>query len=139
MVFSGHYTISCWLLTDLPVFLCAADDEETNTSSANTTANDISNFYELSSLNTVSVPGRAFENATKPQTGLFFSLYTTSILFPLRVNYSENDTSFSTIGSSVISATVAGLEIGGLATEPVEITLAVTATVSSQSQELYTS
>ena len=108
----------------------------TNTSTANSTTpftNDTSYTLPVTSpLNRISVPAGAFQNATNPQTGVFFSLYATSILFPLRLNQSENDTSFRTIGSSVISATVAGLNINGLNTEPVEITLAVTVTVSLQ-------
>ena len=113
-----------------------ANEGVTNTSTANSTTpftNDTSPSYTLpvtSPLNRISVPAGAFQNATNPETGVFFSIYATSILFPLRLNQSENDTSFRTIGSSVISATVAGLNISGLNTEPVKITLAVTVTVS---------
>ena len=114
-----------------------ANEGVTNTSTANSTTpftNDTSPSYTLpvtSPLNRISVPAGAFQNATNPETGVFFSIYATSILFPLRLNQSENDTSFRTIGSSVISATVAGLNnINGLNTEPVKITLAVTVTVS---------
>ena len=112
-----------------------ANEGVTNTSTANSTTpftNDTSSYTlpVTSPLNRISVPAGAFQNATNPKTGVLFSIYATSILFPLRLNQSENDTSFRTIGSSVISATVAGLNITGLNTEPVKITLAVTVTVS---------
>ena len=99
-----------------------------NSSSANDTSYDDSPTTSVSSLNMIAIPARTFENVTNDRTGVVFSLYSTSILFPLRLTQSENDT-YKTIGSPVISATVAGQMVMGL-TELVNITLSVTATVS---------
>ena len=76
--------------------------------------------------NSISVPGRAFENITTDQVGAIFSFYSRSVLFPLRVNQTEDreNSSYKDIGSPVISATVAGEVIVNLK-DPVNISLGI--------------
>ena len=76
--------------------------------------------------NSISVPGRAFENITADRIGAIFSFYSSSVLFPLRLNQAQDreNTSYKDIGSSVISATVAGQAIVNLK-DPVNISLGI--------------
>jgi hypothetical protein len=106
----------------------------TNTAANSTTsfANDTSSSYTPSiilPLKRFSIPVGACQNATYPQTRVFFSMP--------QAPSSHSDwisprmtPSFRTVRSSVILATVAGLNISGLNTDPVKITLAVTVTLS---------
>ena len=110
--------------------------EEESKSLNTSTANDTTTSYDpqvtdaTNSLNSISVPSRTFENITDLNTGVLFSLYNTSILFPLRIDQPENNNdTYKIIGSSVLSAIVAEQKISGLM-ELVNITLAVTVTVS---------
>ena len=111
-----------------------ADD---NTTSFNTTAESeisVSNETAYSprtnaSFNKISIPATAFGNITDNKTGVIFSLYATNILFPLRLNQSENDTSYKAIGSSVLSASVAGKKIQGLK-QLINVSLSVIVAVS---------
>ena len=66
--------------------------------------------------NTISIPGPVldFSGQSEGEVGIFFSYYTTPILFPLAV---ENDTNSSdVVDSAVIGASVAGTELHSLNT-----------------------
>ena len=65
-----------------------------------------------------------FENATTDTMGLVLAYYTTSALFPLRMNQN-----ISAIGSPVIAASVARENIANLRT-PITITLPLTMEVN---------
>jgi uncharacterized protein (UPF0333 family) len=80
------------------------------------------------SFNRISIPAIAFRNVTDNKTGVIFSLYATDILFPLRLNQSQNDT-YKAIGSSVLSGTVAGENIQGLK-QPINISMSIIVSVS---------
>ena len=70
----------------------------------------------------IEIPPIAF-NGTGGNVGIFFTRYSTSILFPLAVpNGTLDNETNDTIDSVVIAATVAGMEISNLP-EPVVITL----------------
>lgn len=81
----------------------------------------------------ISLPGEAFENVTDEKAGAVFSFYSTSVLFPLRINLTDvvlENSTYKTIGSSVISATIAKQTITNLK-YPVVITMEVTTYVST--------
>ena len=66
--------------------------------------------------NTITIPGPALNisGQSEGEVGIFFSYYTTPILFPLAV---ENDTNSSdVVDSAVIGASVAGTELRNLST-----------------------
>ena len=70
----------------------------------------------------IEIPPIAF-NGTGGNVGVFFTRYSTPILFPLAVpNGTLDNETNDTIDSVVIAATVAGMEISNLP-EPVVITL----------------
>ena len=79
----------------------------------------------------ISLPAEVFENIVDQTAGVVFSFFSTSVLFPLRINLTdvvlENDT-YQTIGSSVISATVANYTVVDL-TNPIEIVMEITTNV----------
>ena len=66
--------------------------------------------------NTISIPGPVLNisGESEGEVGIFFSYYTTPILFPLAV---ENDTNSSdVVDSAVIGASVAGSQLRNLST-----------------------
>ena len=109
--------------------------DDNNSTSLNTT-NENSNIDDPvarpetnASFNRIFIPPTAFENTTNNRTGVIFSLYSSDILFPLRLNQSENDT-YKAIGSGVLSATVAGEKIQGLK-QMVNVSMSIIVSVSS--------
>ena len=80
----------------------------------------------------IELPGNVFENITNERTGVVFSYYSTSSLFPLRIeqDISENST-YKAIGSSVISAIVAGQNETRNLRQPVVVYLDISIMVSS--------
>ncbi|CAI8046617.1 hypothetical protein GBAR_LOCUS25785 [Geodia barretti] len=80
------------------------------------------------SFNRISIPAIAFRNISDNKTGVIFSSYATDILFPLRLNQSQNDT-YKAIGSNVLSGTVAGENIQGLK-QPINISMSIIVSVS---------
>ena len=60
------------------------------------------------------------QNSEQEEVGLFFSFYSSPILFPLANGSSVNDT----VGSSVIAASVAGMQISNL-DNPVQFSLEI--------------
>ena len=106
-----------------------SSNNSTGANSTKMTANDEAEMYATSSLfNKITIPARAFDGISSDETGVFFSMYDSDILFPLRLNQSENDT-YKTIGSGIISASVAGKSVKGL-TETVNISLSIIESVS---------
>ena len=84
----------------------------------------ISDNNDSTSVSSISLPTDVFINAAKDETGIVFTYYNTSVLFPLRIvdqKVSENST-YKAIGSPVIAANVAGQNITNLK-EPITITL----------------
>ena len=82
----------------------------------------------------ISLPAESFQNISTKTAGLVFSFYSTSALFPLRINQSDIDrenSTYKSIGSSVISATVANQMITNLK-NPINITMEVNIFVSSK-------
>ena len=66
--------------------------------------------------NTITIPGSILNisGESEGEVGIFFSYYTTPILFPLAV---ENDTnSTDVVDSAIIGASVAGTELRNLST-----------------------
>ena len=72
-----------------------------------------------------------FTKATGDETGIVFTYYNTSVLFPLRIGGQEVSemSAYKAIGSPVIAATVAGQNITNLK-EPITITLYIYMEVS---------
>ena len=92
---------------------------------------------KANSVNFIEIPARTFENITANKTGVSFSLYADNALFPLRLNQTIADNVMhQAIGSSVISATVAGQNITGLR-EMINITLSINIDVSKVHVYIY--
>jgi len=103
--------------------LCSSAIEQGSGSAMRAQPDDGTSFAN----NSISVPGRAFENITTDQIGTILSFYKSSVLFPLRLNQTQErgeNSSYKEIGSSVISATVAGKVIVNLK-DPVNISLGI--------------
>ena len=99
-----------------------------NSTDSYTAEDDATN--KTNSVNFIEIPARTFENITANKTGVFFSLYADNALFPLRLNQTIADNvTYQAIGSSVISASVAGQNITGLR-EMINITLSINIDVS---------
>ena len=81
----------------------------------------------VTDVNSIDIPPSAFKNTSGINTAIVFGLYSTSRLFPLRINetYSEN----TTVGSTVIAAKIAGKMVNDLV-EPVIIKLTLITQVS---------
>ena len=87
----------------------------------------------LPTMTYISLPGESFQNVTSEIAGVVFSFYSTSALFPLRINQSDVDrenSTYTAIGSSVISAIVANQMITNLK-NPINITMEVNIFVSN--------
>ena len=85
---------------------------------------------EANATNRINVPASVFEDIVADEVALVFGFYSTSVLFPLRINQTvtENST-HKAIGTSVIAASiVVGQDIDKLE-DPVIITLEVTSQV----------
>ena len=88
--------------------------------------------YEPRAIYSISLPAEVFENVAEKGAGVVFSFYSTSILFPLRINLTDVDlenSTYQTIGSSVISATLAEHNITNLK-NPIQITMEIIVSVS---------
>ena len=81
----------------------------------------------VTDVNSIDIPPSAFKDTSGINTAIVFGLYSTSRLFPLRINetYSEN----TTVGSTVIAAKIAGKMVNDLV-EPVIIKLTLITQVS---------
>ena len=118
----------------LCTYVCTGVTNKDNTSKpdSNTTSIVLDPKQPNISNYNIVIPGRTFANVTAAKTGAVFSFFSTSALFPLRINQMdinmENET-FKMIGSSVISAGVAGIVISNLS-EPINITLEINTFVS---------
>ena len=76
----------------------------------------------MNSTSSLNISSTTF-NTTESEVGIFFSFYITPVLFPLAIPEGFNRSTYNdTIDSSVIGATVAGMELMDLP-EPVVITI----------------
>lgn len=81
------------------------------------------------------LPADLFKNIMDGSAGVVFSFYSTSVLFPLRINQTDvtfRNSSYATIGSSVIAATVANNTVMDLK-NPIKIAMEITTNVSMTS------
>ena len=80
-------------------------------------------------VNSVDLPPSAFKNTAGLDAGILFGFYSTSTLFPLRLNKTlDNSSAYKTIGSAIIAAKIAGQMVKNLV-QPASIKLTITAQV----------
>ena len=79
----------------------------------------------------IEIPPSAFGNTTDSEAGIVFGFYSTSTLFPLKINATMNEISLhKTIGSAVLAAKIAGQTVENLL-QPALINLTIKVKVSS--------
>ena len=135
-IFRVSFPVIAVIVTELRTTSVPMNTTNNETSSNNTTgvnstkiaANDEAKMNN--SLNKITIPAIVFDGISSDETGVFFSMYDSDILFPLRLNQSENENdTYKAIGSGIISASVAGKSVKGL-TETVNISLSIIESVS---------
>ena len=125
------------LFRNLPFFpqFSAVPEPDSNSNSTNvnnTKYSDTEAEKSNTSINSIAIPARVFENITSNETGVLFSFYIDDALFPIRINQTESEnTTYKAIGSSVISATLAGLTIKNVP-ELINITMSIIISVSPE-------